>query len=83
MENEHVEESKTSPSSMNNLRLVGLFLGPLIALLLVLLPAPFDMNKEAWTLVALITWMVVWWLSEAIPIPATALLPIPLMPILG
>jgi sodium-dependent dicarboxylate transporter 2/3/5 len=41
------------------------------------------MAKEAWSLVALIAWMVIWWLSEAIPIPATALLPIPFMPILG
>ena len=38
---------------------------------------------EAWRLVALAAWMVIWWLGEAVPIPATALLPIPMMPLLG
>ena len=35
----------------------------------------------AWRLVGVTAWMVVWWLSEAVPIPATALLPIPLLPL--
>ena len=30
----------------------------------------------------LAAWMVIWWLGEAVPIPATALLPIPMMPLL-
>lgn len=83
MENEYVKKNKIKSPPLNNRRLVGLFLGPLIALLLAFLPAPFEMNPEAWTLVSLITWMVIWWLTEAIPIPATALLPIPLMPVMG
>ena len=41
------------------------------------------MPPEAWRLVAMAVWMVVWWLTEAIPIPATALLPIILMPLFG
>lgn len=82
MDTEHVEK-KIEPASISNFNLAGLLLGPLIALLLTLLPAPYDMSHEAWVLVALITWMVIWWLSEAIPISVTALLPIPLMPMLG
>ena len=64
-------------------RLIALICGPVIAMLLLLLPAPENMTPEAWRLVALATWMVIWWLGEAIPIPATALLPIPMMPLLG
>ena len=64
-------------------RIIALILGPLAALLILLLPAPDGMKVEAWRLVALATWMVIWWLGEAIPIPATALLPIPMMPLLG
>ncbi|MHC5066651.1 MAG: SLC13 family permease [Planctomycetota bacterium] len=64
-------------------RLVSLVCGPLVALVLLLLPGPEGMTPEAWRLVALAAWMVIWWLGEAVPIPATALLPIPMMPLLG
>ena len=64
-------------------RLIALILGPLFAIILFFLPAPEGMTAEAWRLVALATWMVIWWLGEAVPIPATALLPIPMMPLLG
>jgi hypothetical protein len=63
-------------------RLIALIAGPALAVLLFFLPAPEGMNREAWRLVALAVWMVVWWLGEAVPIPATALLPILMMPLL-
>lgn len=68
---------------LSPIRLGALVLGPLAAILIVLLPAPAGMPIEAWRLVSLTVWIVVWWLGEAVPIPATALLPIPLMPIYG
>jgi sodium-dependent dicarboxylate transporter 2/3/5 len=58
-------------------------LGPVLGLIPLFIPAPGGLSPEAWRLVGLTLWMVVWWLSEAVPIPATALLPIPLMPLLG
>lgn len=61
----------------------ALLLGPLFCLLSFVLPAPEGLSVEAWRLVGLTIWMVVWWLSEAVPIPATALLPIPMIPLLG
>ena len=64
-------------------RLTALIAGPALAVVLLLLPAPEGMTPEAWRLVALAVWMVIWWLGEAVPIPATALLPIPMMPLLG
>ena len=47
------------------------------------MPQPSGLSPEAWATIAIVVWMVIWWLSEAIPIPATALLPIPLMPALS
>ncbi len=70
------------PRQLPPRRLIALIAGPALALVLLLLPAPADMTSEAWRLVALAVWMVVWWLGEAVPIPATALLPIPMMPLL-
>nr|WP_246480355.1 DASS family sodium-coupled anion symporter [Motiliproteus sediminis] len=63
--------------------MAGLVGGPLVAALLLLAPAPADMPLAAWHLVAMASWMVIWWLSEAVPIPATALLPIIVMPLLS
>ena len=78
-------EGEGSPTRqpMSRKRLVALIAGPALALVLLFLPAPEGMKPEAWRLVALAVWMVVWWLGEAVPIPATALLPIPMMPLLG
>jgi sodium-dependent dicarboxylate transporter 2/3/5 len=62
---------------------VGLFLGPLLFALLLLLPLPAGMSPEAMRVAAVAVLMAVWWTTEAIPIPATALLPIFLFPVLG
>jgi sodium-dependent dicarboxylate transporter 2/3/5 len=62
---------------------VGLVLGPVLFLVLILLPAPEGLASEGHHLAAVAAWMAVWWISEAIPIPATALLPIVLFPLLG
>jgi solute carrier family 13 (sodium-dependent dicarboxylate transporter), member 2/3/5 len=63
-------------------QLIGLLLGPALFVLMLLLPAPAGMAEPAWTTAAVGTLMGIWWISEAIPFPATALLPIPLFPLL-
>lgn len=62
---------------------VGLGLGPLVFLSLELLPHPEALSTEAWRTAAVSLWMAIWWVTEAIPLPATALLPIVLFPVLG
>jgi sodium-dependent dicarboxylate transporter 2/3/5 len=62
---------------------IGLILGPTLALALLLF---FDLEPGAPNVTrcaAVAALMAVWWITEAIPIPATALLPMALFPLLG
>ena len=62
---------------------IGLYLGPLVFFFFILLPVPGDLTPAAMRMAAVAALMAVWWITEAIPIPATALLPLPLFPLLG
>lgn len=64
-------------------QIVGLILGPAVALAILFAPRPEGLSPEAWIVTALGALMVVWWVSEAIPIPATALLPLAVLPLAG
>jgi sodium-dependent dicarboxylate transporter 2/3/5 len=62
---------------------VGLWIGVLAFGLLLLIPAPGGLSDAAWHTAAVGVLMATWWVTEAIPIPATALLPLALFPVLG
>jgi solute carrier family 13 (sodium-dependent dicarboxylate transporter), member 2/3/5 len=62
---------------------VGLLLGGLVFVAMLLLPAPSGLTVAGWHTAAVAVLMAVWWMTEAIPIPATAMLPLGLFPILG
>ena len=64
-------------------RTVGLVLGPAVASLIAVLPAPDGLSREGWTVVALAAVMAIWWATEAIPIPVTSLLPLVVLPLTG
>lgn len=61
---------------------VGLFLGIALFLLILFLPAPKGLSIEAWRTAAVALLMATWWITEALPIAATALIPIVLFPVL-
>lgn len=63
--------------------LVGLILGPLLFVVMLLMPTPEGMSPEGQKAAAVTLLMATLWITEAIPIPATALLPIALFPLLG
>ncbi|RLD15340.1 SLC13/DASS family transporter, partial [candidate division KSB1 bacterium] len=62
---------------------IGFFSGPVLAVLVALLPPSAGLSEAGIKVGAVATLMVIWWITEAVPIPATALLPIALFPILG
>ncbi|MEY3137369.1 MAG: hypothetical protein RL580_1101 [Pseudomonadota bacterium] len=62
---------------------VGLVLGLMLALGLQWIGPPEGLSTEAWYVVSLAVLMVTWWVTEAIPIAATALLPLAALPLMG
>src|ERR671916_1092368 len=53
-------------------RTIGLFLGPIVFAVMLLIP--FDLDENQHRLAAILAFVIVWWITEAIPIPVTALL---------
>lgn len=48
-----------------------------------ILPAPGGMPAQAWIVAGLVLWMAAWWMTEAVPLTATALLPFVVLPFAG
>ncbi|WP_244093885.1 DASS family sodium-coupled anion symporter [Jeotgalibacillus sp. R-1-5s-1] len=62
---------------------VGLFLGPALFIILLLFFRAEGLSAEALGVLAATVWIATWWITEAIPIPATSLLPIILFPLVA
>jgi len=52
---------------------IGLFLGPIVALILYFVSIP-ALNAKAHILAAILGWVIVWWITEPVPLSVTALL---------
>lgn len=75
--------SSDAPQGLPASRIIGLILGVIFLLASLVFPAPGGMSDEAWLALGMMLLMATWWSTEAIAIPATALLPIVLIPALG
>lgn len=64
-------------------KLLSLLSGPLLFLLVLLPEAPTGLTADAQAVLAATLWIAAWWILEPIPIPATSLLPIVLLPLFG
>ena len=80
-----VSEGERAPAETHRTLLVrrlGLAVG-LVAALLVYLVMPADVPHAAKLTAATAVLMAVWWMTEALPIPATALVPLVVFPVLN
>jgi sodium-dependent dicarboxylate transporter 2/3/5 len=68
---------------MPKIKKIGLILGPTIFIIVLNFFHPEGLNKEANAILASTLWIAIWWITEAIPIAVTALLPIVLFPLCG
>ncbi|MGA0431616.1 MAG: SLC13 family permease [Flavobacteriaceae bacterium] len=66
-----------------NSKKLGLFLGPLFFTATLLIFKPEGLSDQAHAVLATTLWIAVWWITEAVPIAVTALLPIVLFPLSG
>jgi sodium-dependent dicarboxylate transporter 2/3/5 len=76
-----MSESMERPYTLHNR--IGLLLGPILFVVMLLVPRPEGMSPEAQRAAAVALLMASWWICEAIPIYATALMPLALFPLLG
>ena len=60
---------------------LGLVLGPILFLILINLPFQL-VSEQGDSVIAVAVWMLVWWITEAVSISVTALLPLLLFPLL-
>ncbi|MCK5702073.1 MAG: SLC13/DASS family transporter [Cyclobacteriaceae bacterium] len=64
-------------------KIISTIAGPLSFFVILLLPLDGELSNEAQSVLAVTAWVAIWWITEAIPIPATSLLPIILFPLTG
>lgn len=67
----------------NNSQLIGLISGPLIFTLIFFFIPIEGLSQEGKGILACTTWLAIWWMTEAIPVEATAMLPIVIFPLTG
>ena len=60
---------------------MGLFLGPILFLIISNLPSAL-ISEKGDAVIAIAIWMIIWWITEAVSISVTALLPLLLFPLL-
>lgn len=58
-------------------------IGPLLFSLTMVFPAPEAFTASGWQVFGLLLWMGTWWALEAVPLAATALLPLVIVPVIG
>lgn len=82
---EHLSQGQLQPAvtpRVKKVRYTGLIGGLLLAALTILM-MPNDLNTAARLTAGVVVLMGTWWMTEAVPIPVTALLPLVLFPAMG
>lgn len=61
----------------------GFVIGLVVFIAMIVIPSPNGLNPIGWSVAAVVALMAIWWATEAIPVPITALLPLALFPLIG
>ena len=77
------DSAPTKPTDKTRVKPIPVCVGLALFAIVLILPAPADMSPEAWRLLAVAVLMITWWITEAIPVAVTALLPVALFPLVG
>lgn len=64
-------------------RKIGLMTGPLAFAFTLATTPPLGMAAPAWLVAGLVLWMAAWWMTEAVPLSVTGLLPFVILPFAG
>ena len=75
--------SDSRSTKVNKTKLIGLILGPLLFFIILASPAPEGLPDSGKLVAGVTIWLVIWWITEAVSIYATSLLPLALFPITG
>lgn len=67
----------------DRLRALALFGTPCVAVALLAMAPPADLSPEGWQVAVFALWMAAWWMTEAVPLAVTALLPLVAFPFAG
>ncbi|MDP3642132.1 MAG: SLC13 family permease [Bacteroidota bacterium] len=62
---------------------IALWAGPVVAFGIIFFYHPDCTHPEIGYTLAIAAWMAIWWISEAVPLAITSLLPVALFPLLG
>ena len=62
---------------------IGLIVGAIALLIGIFAPTPAAMSREAFIVAGLVVLMAAWWMTEALPLTATALMPFLVLPFAG
>jgi sodium-dependent dicarboxylate transporter 2/3/5 len=68
---------------VHKFRLPLVLLAGILIFIILRITQPFGLSQEAASVLGVGLWMVFWWITEMIPMPVVALLPLILFPLLG
>ncbi|NHK28464.1 DASS family sodium-coupled anion symporter [Parvularcula flava] len=83
MDTDRTIGNETGSSAIRPAQRIGLIAGAVLFVSMLIIGTPDGLSRDAWVVASLTVLMATWWVTEAIPIPATALLPLVILPLSG
>lgn len=75
--------TQTTNPIHKSLRPILMLAGAILGMGVIMSPVPEGISPGAWKVLGVAIWMAFWWLTEALPIFVTALIPLIVFPLLG